>query len=763
MKRRGFENLALRLAKRERIGAPPGAVAPQSRRLAENVVPNTPVPGLVPPPNTVIHSFSPCGRYLIAFQPVTSEVVAYRFKGLHMASGAKSAEPTAAPPAHGADQQSPHAAHQQQGTAQSWQRQDGQQEQPQEAQAEGQQGQPVAFGDIFEEHWRCCPCPGRQEQISPEFCAVVHGRHLLLCTLSPERPPPTRAQGAAELVPFVDRTTFHLVELDSGVLLDSHTLRRDFVELGRSQGVHLQGQLLLVLGVSWTPACAWCLLASQTLHVLQVLPTGRFLYLHGIGRHCREDDALVIAQHEAAERRLRQRQGRHGQPPGNASAAAAASAAAGGVAGGGGNVLDAAARPSGHPWPAAAEGAAAAAAAVRRTGSHDSDSGGELSSGQPGAAGAGEPSPLLEGLKQCLLAYLFREAQRQAKAGAAAAAAPWKDADAAACASGGDPPAAAPGGLAGTGGSTSSLLSAAAAGQRRPGGLAGSSGGLVGLGSSSSLASGGTAGGGQQQRQAQAHWRRPLDRFCYYFQAYCELVIWKAQLLDEQRLLVHWCPPEILGGPHHRHGHSASSGAHSTAGSYVMLYNVAEADVERLFVAHSSEFAAWYLSHPAALCGAACGGATDWERCIVPPAASRQAREQQQRDLAHAAKELRLRLADELPVPSQLRQASPYLDPDLYCFDERSIGGPIRPHHPPHRSLKFMCRCQPERLRFRLDPAHLAPPAAAGTGRRAAAAAAAARARHVVYLFHPIQPFLLVVSQDVESGTAEHLAAFTRL
>lgn len=55
-------------------------------------------------------------------------------------------------------------------------------------------------------------------------------------------------------------------------------------------------------------------------------------------------------------------------------------------------------------------------------------------------------------------------------------------------------------------------------------------------------------------------------------------------------------------------------------------------------------------------------------------------------------------------------------DPDLYCFDERSIGGPIRPHHPPHRSLKFMARCQPERLRFRLDPAHLAPPAAAGSG-----------------------------------------------
>ncbi|KAL4425493.1 hypothetical protein ABPG75_009509 [Micractinium tetrahymenae] len=751
MKRRGFENLALRLAKRECVGAPPGAVAPQSRRLAENVVPDTAVPGLVPPPNTVIHSFSPCGQYLIAFQPVTSEVVAFRFKGLHVASGGAGAVPAAAQQhqqQQGAGQPASQAAQQLvlAGTAQHHLQQHHQQppRHAQEPQAEeGQARQAVAFGDIFEEHWRCCPCPGRQEQISPEFCAVAHGRFLLVCTASPERPPPAGAYGTAELVPSVDRTTFHLVELDSGVLLDSRSLRGDFVELGRSQGAHLRGQLLLVLG-----------LASQTLHVLQVLPAGRFLYLHAIGQHCRDDDALVIAQHEAAERQLWQ-QGP--QPPSQPRTAAAAGAPA--------------SQPAGAAGGVPGMGPAAAAAAASRGASPDSESMEEELGGHPGTA---EPSPLLGGLKQCLLAYLFREAQHQAQAAAAAAAAaPCSGACQAVCGSGAAAEGAAQTGLAGGGGSTASLLSAAAPSrQRLGGGQGGSLGGLARCGSSDSLASGAAAGGGQQQQQAQqqqAHWRRPLDRFCYYFQAYCELVMWKAQLLDEQRLLIHWCPPEILGGPHHRHGHGASSAAHGAAGSYVMLYNLGDADVERLFVAHSSEFAAWYLAHPAAFCGGgcacgcACGCASDWERCIVPPGGSRMAREQQRRDPAQAAKELRLRLADELPVPSQLPQASPYLDPDLYCFDERSIGGPIRPHHPPHRSLKFMCRCQPERLRFRLDPAHLAPPAAASSGRRAAAAAAAARARHVVYLFHPIQPFLLVVSQDVESATAERLAVFTRL
>lgn len=48
------------------------------------------------------------------------------------------------------------------------------------------------------------------------------------------------------------------IELDSGVLVDSHTILDDFVELSRSQGVHLRGQLLLVLGVRPRRAGTWC-------------------------------------------------------------------------------------------------------------------------------------------------------------------------------------------------------------------------------------------------------------------------------------------------------------------------------------------------------------------------------------------------------------------------------------------------------------------------------------------------------------------------
>ena len=109
------------------------------------------------------------------------------------------------------------------------------------------------------------------------------------------------------------------IDLDSGRLLDSLTLRREHVEMARHQGLTLRGQLLLVLGVRGAGCCyvaiyldpsGGCLdaqghptsvslqtmhahssdpmqLVSQTLHVIQVAPAGRLVYLHAMGRHCR--------------------------------------------------------------------------------------------------------------------------------------------------------------------------------------------------------------------------------------------------------------------------------------------------------------------------------------------------------------------------------------------------------------------------------------------------------------------------------------------
>ena len=137
------------------------------------------------------------------------------------------------------------------------------------------------------------------------------------------------------------------------------------------------------------------------------------------------------------------------------------------------------------------------------------------------AAGGGS---ILGGLKQQLLAYLFREAQRQSAEAAASSA------------GGAEPPAASepqPHGLGGLGGSTASLLSAVAPTQPRgftslvrQGSSASS---LRGLGGSTSSLGGLGSGDASQQPHSAAHphWRRPLDRFHYYFEAYAEMLMWK--------------------------------------------------------------------------------------------------------------------------------------------------------------------------------------------------------------------------------------------
>ena len=94
-----------------------------------------------------------------------------------------------------------------------------------------------------------------------------------------------------------------------------------------------------------------------------------------------------------------------------------------------------------------------------------------------------------------------------------------------------------------------------------------------------------------------------------------------------------------------------------------------------------------------------------WERCLAPPPQAAPVRAARARDPAASLRDWRQRLPEELPAACQDWQASPYLDPDLYQFWERLLGsGACRPHHPPHRALKFLARCQPERLRFRFDP-----------------------------------------------------------
>jgi hypothetical protein len=152
---------------------------------------------------------------------------------------------------------------------------------------------------------------------------------------------------------------------------------------------------------------------------------------------------------------------------------------------------------------------------------------------------SGPPSPLIGGLKQRLLACLFLQAQQQAlEAAAAAKAAPSPSLSANPLTWGTGASTGANGGMTRATGSDGNLPSATASGMAPPRlpRVAGSSGNLPALLPRRPLAGGGPAAG----PVLQPHWRRPLDRFFYFFEAYLELLMW--------RVSQPWAPPESLQG-----------------------------------------------------------------------------------------------------------------------------------------------------------------------------------------------------------------------
>lgn len=47
---------------------------------------------------------------------------------------------------------------------------------------------------------------------------------------------------------------------------------------------------------------------TQEVHLLQLLPSGRFLVLHHLGKHCWDDDDMTISEQVDAEARWRRTQ-----------------------------------------------------------------------------------------------------------------------------------------------------------------------------------------------------------------------------------------------------------------------------------------------------------------------------------------------------------------------------------------------------------------------------------------------------------------------
>ena len=52
----------------------------------------------------------------------------------------------------------------------------------------------------------------------------------------------------------------------------------------------------------------WLQVYTQEVHLLQILPSGRFIVLQHLGKHCWEDDNMVLSEQAHAEARWRRSQ-----------------------------------------------------------------------------------------------------------------------------------------------------------------------------------------------------------------------------------------------------------------------------------------------------------------------------------------------------------------------------------------------------------------------------------------------------------------------
>lgn len=150
------------------------------------------------------------------------------------------------------------------------------------------------------------------DSMAREFCLCTpQARYVILASylVADGDAAEARAQNEVPAVagcPVLQTFTLHLVRVRTGVVTDRFCISDDFVALEGHAGVHMYGDLLVILGVR-----------RQTLYFVRVQEgQGRFVREMCVGDSCRPDDGLEIARAREAERayNMERRGGGRGVP-----------------------------------------------------------------------------------------------------------------------------------------------------------------------------------------------------------------------------------------------------------------------------------------------------------------------------------------------------------------------------------------------------------------------------------------------------------------
>lgn len=105
---------------------------------------------------------------------------------------------------------------------------------------------------------------------------------------------PTPLHHALPSMSNLEDITFYLVGLKDGIVYDKRAFQRDYIPLAHHAGVYLFNDLFAVLS-----------LQTQTIHLFQIQGS-RFLDVRTIGAQCYEDDDLAFSQQQELEKQYEQ-------------------------------------------------------------------------------------------------------------------------------------------------------------------------------------------------------------------------------------------------------------------------------------------------------------------------------------------------------------------------------------------------------------------------------------------------------------------------
>lgn len=736
-------NIACRLLNREVHGAPAGSMVGLNRQLCTSLPP-TDLVCEVEAPDCYIGKYLPSGQLLVCFSSTLQEVELYRHVGIGTAT-------------HG----------------------------------ETDPAQPPRLVNQWHRHFRLVhrirvTHLSQPESVCREFCLALHREQfVLVAKVSPQLPfdpaaPPAPVQG----IPVVAETTLVLIRVSDGTVADAYTIQDDFVHLNHSNAPHLFEDRLVILGVR-----------SQTLHLLQVLPSGRFALVQRLGKWCHEDDELLVSIARDQERRWREAQPQAPAPidvpqgrtqpaePHQARPAEPHQARPANVQ----------ARAAGHRPTAATQDTAPARVPAGRPGQPDAalaptvQTRGGLQEGhaQAQAAARQQPAPgiILADQQQQPQPPLPRTAvpapypppghqqhnhqqspphppglhptnhqvqhpnRAQAWAQGALQQAPTPlgpiRTGAQLVPEGDEGPAGGgrvPRHLLRRAGTAADTVTAPQHAPSQPSLLRATSSQLLSDDHPLGLIEGIRHKllvflFKQQQQRQQDGQPDALQNFCFHFDGYLHLVMWKVQLLERHTLLLSFGMPDAAT--------SRSSDA-SQQKAFFVLYDVQSRAVIDFIPNTSEEFMKHYLALPNTF--HAGSQSSDWERYITPPDSCLYNRDLLQRQLGQhwGSQQGTRRVLANVPVAAQSLSSSPFLDASIFHFDEKLISCLLRPRPFGDHSLRFVARSHPDNARFKLFCEPFDTPLQHG--------ARPPVKQLITYHFHPIEPFVLAFLQTFVAG-----------